>query len=112
MPTVSNGRTLSVTSGQTSDGVIVLAGGTLDVLFGGTVSNTLDSSEDLIYGRAVSTMVELLGGENVYSGGITTGTILLDDGRQNVEWRYRKRHDHLQRRRAECVKRYGDQHHH
>jgi autotransporter passenger strand-loop-strand repeat protein len=36
MTTVSSGNTLNVTSGQTSDGVIVLSGGQLNVLSGGT----------------------------------------------------------------------------
>jgi autotransporter passenger strand-loop-strand repeat protein len=37
MPTVANGQTLNVSSGQTSTGVIVDFGGTLDMFFGGGV---------------------------------------------------------------------------
>ena len=43
MTTVASGQTLSVTSGQTSTGVIVDSGGTLDVFAGGKVSSTVDS---------------------------------------------------------------------
>jgi autotransporter passenger strand-loop-strand repeat protein len=41
--TVLPGHTLNVGAGQTSSGVIVDAGGTLNVLSGGTVSSTIDS---------------------------------------------------------------------
>jgi autotransporter passenger strand-loop-strand repeat protein len=43
MTTVSSGQTLIVSSGQTSTGVIVLSGGTLEVLSGGSVVGTVDS---------------------------------------------------------------------
>lgn len=43
MPTVASGQTLNVTSGQTSTGVIVDSGGTLNVRFGGKVSGTVDA---------------------------------------------------------------------
>lgn len=43
MPTVASGQTLSVTSGQTSTGIIVDSGGTLDVFSGGKVSGAVDS---------------------------------------------------------------------
>ena len=36
--TVSSGQTLTVSSGQTSGGVLVLSGGTLNILSGGTAS--------------------------------------------------------------------------
>jgi len=46
--TVSSGQTYSVSSGQTDIGDIVLAGGTLDVLSGGVISNTIDSGTTVV----------------------------------------------------------------
>ena len=40
-PTVSSGQTLVVSSGQTSNGIVVLSGGTVDVLSGGATSTPL-----------------------------------------------------------------------
>jgi autotransporter passenger strand-loop-strand repeat protein len=69
MTTVASGQTLSVTSGQTSTGVIVDSGGTLDVLFGGKVSGTVDSGfVNVSGGKAVSTIVVSDGVEQVLAG--------------------------------------------
>jgi autotransporter passenger strand-loop-strand repeat protein len=66
--TVMSGQTLTVSSGQTSNGLIVLGGGMLDVVSGGTISNTIDSG----------------GVDNVSSGGLATGTTVSSSGGQIV----------------------------
>src|SRR6266480_7489593 len=72
--TVSSGQTYHVTGGQTDTGDIVLFGGTLDVLSGGTSSNTVNSGgSDFIYGSGVGTTIKG-GGEYVY--GHAVGTVL------------------------------------
>ncbi|WP_182869605.1 AIDA repeat-containing protein [Bradyrhizobium diazoefficiens] len=91
MTTVGSGTTLTISSGQTIDGVIVLKGGLLHVLSGGTIRNTLNSTGyDLIEsgGNAIDTIVtgtiSLLsvgwgiepGTEYVLSGGTATGAAL------------------------------------
>jgi autotransporter passenger strand-loop-strand repeat protein len=69
MTTVASGQTLSVTSGQTSTGVIVDSGGTLDVFAGGKVSSTVDSGfVNVSGGKAVSTIVVSDGVEQVLAG--------------------------------------------
>src|SRR5262249_48099279 len=88
--TVSSGQTHIVSSGQTESGDIVLAGGTLDVLSGGTISSTVDSGTINVYGIASATT--LSGGAlEVASGGSTGsapvtftnagGILELDDSR-------------------------------
>lgn len=91
MTTVGSGTTLIITSGQTIDGVIVLKGGLLRVLSGGTVRNTLnDTGYDLIEfgGSAINTTVAgtislfpsgfgiEAGTEYVASGGTAIGATL------------------------------------
>jgi len=69
MTTVASGQTLNVTSGQTSTGVIVDSGGTLDVFAGGKVSSTVDSGfVNVSGGKAVSTIVVSDGVEQVLAG--------------------------------------------
>ena len=69
MPTVASGQTLNVTSGQTSTGVIVGSGGTLDVFFGGKASSTVDSGfVNVSGGRAISTTVVSGGMEEIVAG--------------------------------------------
>ena len=69
MTTVASGQTLIVTSGQTSTGVIVDFGGTLDVFAGGKVSSTVDSGfVNVSGGKAVSTIVVNGGVEQVVAG--------------------------------------------
>ena len=69
MTTVASGQTLSVTSGQTSTGVIVDSGGTLNVFAGGKVSSTVDSGfVNVSGGKAVSTIVVSGGVEEVVAG--------------------------------------------
>jgi autotransporter passenger strand-loop-strand repeat protein len=43
MPIVTSGQTLDIDNGESSNGVIVVSGGTQEVLFGGTVNGTVDS---------------------------------------------------------------------
>jgi len=62
-PVVSSGQVLSVSSGQTGDGIVVLGGGTLDVLSGATESGATVSS----------------GGElDVFDGGTLAGNVAND----------------------------------
>jgi autotransporter passenger strand-loop-strand repeat protein len=69
MPTVASGQTLSVTSGQTSTGVIVDSGGTLDVLFGGKVSSTVDSgSLQIMSGKSIAATIYSGGFEQILAG--------------------------------------------
>ena len=69
MTIVSSGQTISVTSGQTDVGDIVLSGGDLVVFPGGTAS---------------ATIVDSGGTENVLSGGIADGTAVNSSGNENV----------------------------
>jgi autotransporter passenger strand-loop-strand repeat protein len=62
---VPSGWTLTVSSGQTSGGVVVLSGGTLDILSGGT---------------AVGTSVNSGGSEIVSSGGTASNTVVSSGG--------------------------------
>jgi autotransporter passenger strand-loop-strand repeat protein len=77
MTTVSSG-TLAVSSGQTSDGVIVLSGGQLNVLSGGTILNTFNSGgTDVVSsgGTAIGTTVSS-GGDELISGGSSVSAII------------------------------------
>ena len=58
MTTVASGRTLSVTSGQTSTGVIVNSGGTLDVLVGGRVAVLSTTVPSMSRRQGVAAMVD------------------------------------------------------
>ena len=66
--TVSSGVTFTVSAGQTDTGLIVLSGGTLNVLSGGVVIDTLDSG----------------GTENISSGGAASGTAVFSGGKETV----------------------------
>jgi autotransporter passenger strand-loop-strand repeat protein len=66
--TVTSGATYNVSSGQTDTGDTVDNGGTLNVLSGGTISNTYD------YGFV-----------NVSSGGTAIGTVVYVG--QSITWR-------------------------
>jgi autotransporter passenger strand-loop-strand repeat protein len=85
MTTVASGQTLSVTSGQTSTGVIVDSGGTLDVLAGGKVISTVDSGSVNVSsgGTDIGTKILSLGLQEVE--GKATGTKVFSGGGQNVE---------------------------
>jgi autotransporter passenger strand-loop-strand repeat protein len=79
--TVSSGQTLEVSSGQTSNGIIVLSGGTLQVDFGGTALGTVDSGgTDNVYGSANGTIVSSGGTETVESGGTAIDTVVSSGG--------------------------------
>ena len=86
MTTVSSGQTYTVSSGQTDFGDIVLAGGTLDVLFGGVISNTIDSGTvqvglgDGSGGTAIGTTVVSGGIEVVRLGGSAVETTVDSGG--------------------------------
>jgi fibronectin-binding autotransporter adhesin len=78
---VPGGQTLEVFSGQTSNGIIVLSGGTLKVDSGGTAINTVDSGgTDLVYGIASGTIVNSGGTETVESGGTASNTVVSSGG--------------------------------
>jgi autotransporter passenger strand-loop-strand repeat protein len=64
---VSTGKTSNVSAGQIAIGDIVQNGGTLNVLSGGTISNTQDS-----------------GTLNVSLGGLASGTVVIDGAEQDV----------------------------
>ena len=80
--TVSSGQTLTVSSGQTSSGVLVSRGGTLNVLSGGTVSGAIIDS----------------GGTERVSGTDIGGTLERRDGSRQPH-RSGERH-HRDRRRV------------
>jgi autotransporter passenger strand-loop-strand repeat protein len=84
--TVLPGHTMNVGAGQTSSGVIVDAGGTLNVLSGGKVSSTIDSGLVNVSsgGKAVDTTVASGGTEFVSVGGLDTGTTVQSGGLQTV----------------------------
>jgi autotransporter passenger strand-loop-strand repeat protein len=83
-PTVNSGQTLSITSGQTSSGVIVLGGGILDVLSGGTAIGSVVSSGAIVSvssGGIVSNTTVLSGGAlDVLSGGLADPTTIDSGG--------------------------------
>jgi autotransporter passenger strand-loop-strand repeat protein len=57
---VGSGQTLEVSSGQTSNGIVVFSGGTLQVDSGGTALGTVDSGgTDKVYGNEVVKWVHL-----------------------------------------------------
>jgi autotransporter passenger strand-loop-strand repeat protein len=75
--TVSSGETYPVSSGQTDTGDIVLAGGMLDVLSGGTIIGTLNSGGTVAVfagGTAIDTTD--IGGTVELVGGVTSNTTL------------------------------------
>jgi autotransporter passenger strand-loop-strand repeat protein len=86
--TVSSGQTFTVSAGQTETSLIVLSGGILNVLSGGSVVNTLDSGGTVYIssgGAASGTAVFRGGSVNVFSGGTTTATAIDNGGLQIVE---------------------------
>jgi autotransporter passenger strand-loop-strand repeat protein len=86
MTTVSSGQILTISDGQTSSGIIVLSGGILDVLSGGTVINTVDSGTMKVEsgGTGSNTVTYSgnfgVGGEVVLSGGTETGATVSTFG--------------------------------
>jgi autotransporter passenger strand-loop-strand repeat protein len=77
MTIVSSGQTLNVSSGQTSHGIIVLTGGTLNALSGGSIINAVDSGgTDNVSsgGTAIDTVVNNGGVEQVFFAGSAIGT--------------------------------------
>src|SRR5262249_42994329 len=96
MTTVTSGTTVTVSSGQTLDGVTVLEGGRLWVHSGGTITNTFDNVGDVLIdsgglaidttaiGKEIQPGVYTGGDVVVYSGGNATGTTLLPGGQLQV----------------------------
>jgi autotransporter passenger strand-loop-strand repeat protein len=84
--TVLPGHTLNVAAGQTSSGVIVDFGGTLNVSSGGAVVSTIDSGVVNVSsgGRAVSTTVASGGAVNVTVHGLDSASIIQSGGAQNI----------------------------
>jgi autotransporter passenger strand-loop-strand repeat protein len=67
---VSSGTTLTVSANQTSNSILVLSGGTLDVASGGfALSNTI-SGHEFVYGTDSASTVVGGGSQTVSSGGI------------------------------------------
>src|SRR5262249_42323567 len=78
---VSSGQTLVVPVGQTWFDTIINSGGTLQV--SGTVSGTLNSGTQQVFGSAVSGLF-MRGTEVVRAGGVTTATTLSSGATQIV----------------------------
>jgi autotransporter passenger strand-loop-strand repeat protein len=82
---VSSGQTLRISSGQTSQGVLVLNGGILDILSGGTaVSGGVAGEDDVSAGGVASAMTIGGGFEYVSSGGTAISTTLFEHASQTV----------------------------
>jgi autotransporter passenger strand-loop-strand repeat protein len=83
--TVSNGEIYPVSSGQTDTGDIVFSGGTLDVLSGGTISNTVDGGTvNVSSGGASSTTILGGGFETISAGGFDTSALISVGGYQLI----------------------------
>jgi len=84
--TVLPGHTLNVLAGQTSSGVVVDFGGTLNVSSGGAVVSTIDSGVVNVSsgGRAVSTTVASGGAVNVTVHGLDSGSTVQSGGLQTI----------------------------
>ena len=82
---VGSGQTLRISSGQTSQGVPVQNGGTLDILSGGTaVSGGVIGEDDVSTGGIASAMFVEGGSEYVSSGGTAISTALFEHASQTV----------------------------
>ena len=86
MTTVLPGQTLNVGAGQTSSGVIVDSGGTLNVLSGGTIISTIDSGLVNVSsgGKAVGTTVASGGTVFVAAHGVDSGSTIQSGGFQTI----------------------------
>jgi autotransporter-associated beta strand protein/autotransporter passenger strand-loop-strand repeat protein len=74
---VSAGHTLTISAGQTSSGVAVLAGGTLDVLYGGTaVQAQVQGVETLLGGADSGSTISSGGTLTVSAGGLASATVV------------------------------------
>src|SRR5262249_48074831 len=78
--TVSSGQTLDISAGQTSSGIIVLGGGFLDVLSGGTVINSVDSGTMNIESGGTASNISAFGALTVSSGGIVDDVTVSSGG--------------------------------
>ncbi len=75
--TVSAGTSQTITSGQTSNTIIVASGGILTVLSGGVAIGTAVSGQELLSGGTdLSGVIASTGRQTVYSGGIASGTVI------------------------------------
>src|SRR5262245_37392169 len=84
----SSGQTFTISSGQTSQGIIVLTGGLLQILSGGTaVSGDVGGEDDVSSGGVVSAMTIFSGFEGVSAGGTAISTTLLQHAEQDVAGR-------------------------
>jgi len=100
---VTSGQIRDVSSGQTSNGIVVMTGGTLEILSGGKVNDAVDSGvvvvesgglasgtvvssggTQQVYGSASGTTVSSGGVEIVISGGTDSGTMINANGLQQV----------------------------
>jgi autotransporter passenger strand-loop-strand repeat protein len=80
--TVSSG-TFTVSSGQTSNSVLVGSGATLDILSGGTVSNVTLSGTEIISPGGVASTTTILAGGSQTDLGVTVATV-VDSGTETV----------------------------
>src|SRR5262245_35095652 len=85
MTIVSAGSDLQISGGQFSAGIIVLSGGTLEILSGGVASDTVDAGgHDIVSsgGLAVATVISSGGKEDVY--GVANNAHVLGGGEQDI----------------------------
>lgn len=84
--TVLPGQTFTVGAGQTSSGIIVDSGGTLNVVSGGTVISTIDRGLVNVSsgGKAVGTMVASGGAVFVSPHGLDSGSTIQSGGHQTI----------------------------
>jgi autotransporter passenger strand-loop-strand repeat protein len=77
----SSARSIRYPTGCPGNGILVLSGGTLDVLSGGTASGTIDSGGlDVVLGAANGTMIDSGGTEVLTDGGTACGMIVNSGG--------------------------------
>src|SRR5262249_57376651 len=89
MTIVSNGADLQISAGQFSAGIIVLTGGTLQILSGGVASDTVDAGgHDIVSsgGLAIATVISSGGKEDVY-GNAPSAHVFSGGGQGNYNGR-------------------------
>ena len=82
--TVSAGQVYNVSSGQVDSGDLVDFGGELDVLSGGTISNTVNHGTTNVFSGGKSINTYDYNSIVVSVGGIATSTTIVDVGSQSV----------------------------
>jgi autotransporter passenger strand-loop-strand repeat protein len=83
--TVGNSQQLTVQSGQADAGVTVTQGGALTIASGGTVDGTVVDPGGTENDSGTTSNTTLSGGlENLFSGGVASGTTVSSGGEQSV----------------------------